>query len=90
MLMTAKGESLEDWLALGETCRGYHDGCLAMAQQQGLAKLAFVYQFAALGTQTDRRAITGPADASATQSILERLGWEQTMSELKGPYSSSY
>ncbi len=90
MLMTAKGESLEDWLALGETCRSYHDDCLAMAQQQGLAKLAFVYQFAALGTQTDRRAITGSADASATQSILERLGWEQTMSELKAPYSSSY
>ena len=86
-LITAKGESLKDWLALGEACRAYHDDCLAKAKQQGLTKLAATYQFGVVATQTDRKAVTGLADSGARQQVLDRLRWGQTMGQLQAPYS---
>lgn len=87
-VIAAKGDSLKDWLALGEKCQAYHDDCLAVAQQQHLTKLTTTYRFGAIGTQTDTRALTGIASASATQAILDRLRWAQTMSGLSEPYGA--
>ncbi len=87
-VLAAKGDSLKQWLALGETCQAYHDDCLAAAQKQHLTKLTTTYQFGVIGTQTDARALTGVADAGASQSILDRLQWDRTMNGLKAPYGA--
>jgi hypothetical protein len=86
--LTAEGGALADWLALGEACGAHHDDCPAEAKQQKLAKLDMRYGFKAIGTTTDRKAVTGLADSSAQQSILERLKWPQTMRQLRAPYSA--
>lgn len=82
--LTIDEGALEEWLQLGEACRAYHDDCLDRAE--GLTRLTPTYQFAAIGTQTDRRAVTRRAEPVVEQSILDRLRWDQTMSQLDVPY----
>lgn len=84
--VTIKEGSLAEWLALGEVCRAYHDDCLETAESKGLSRLNPSYQFDAIVTQTDRRALTGLAEPSVEQSVRDRLGWDRTMSALDAPY----
>lgn len=84
--VTIKEGSLAEWLALGETCRAYHDDCLETAESKGLSRLNPSYQFDAIITQTDRRALTGLAEPSVEQSVRDRLDWDRTMSALDAPY----
>lgn len=84
--MTVTEGSLGEWLALGETCRAYHDDCLKEAESKGLSRLSPTYQFGAFATQTDRRAVTGRAEPGVERSVLDRLHWDQTMSKLDAPY----
>lgn len=79
-------ELLEQWLALGATCTTYKDDCLNQAKVQGLAKLHINYQFSVIGTN-DADHIVKPATAEQQASILERLDWQNTINDLRAPYS---
>lgn len=80
-------ELLDKWLDLGKTCSTFKDDCLNQAISQGLKKLDVTYQFGAVGTN-DGGKINKPATAEQQASILERLDWRNTMSQLQAPYSS--
>jgi poly-gamma-glutamate synthesis protein (capsule biosynthesis protein) len=83
----ARSEQLAAWLGLGKTCKTYQDSCLAQAKAQGLEKLDISYQFGVVGTN-DSGKIVKPATEAQQAGILERLRWQQTMSQLHPPYSS--
>lgn len=86
-LTASKNPQLANWLKLGDSCKAYHDDCLAQVKQAGLQKLDATYQFGAVGTRDDgHRAHL--ANAADTASILQRLQWNQTMSQLHSPYAS--
>jgi len=77
---------LSKWLALGDSCKAFHDDCLAQAQKQNLSKLPFTYQFGVIGTDSSNK-ITKPATPSEMPGILDRMQWDQTMQGLQAPYS---
>lgn len=85
--LTIKEGALEEWLSFDAECRIYQDDCLERAQQQGLTRLQPGYEFGVVGTQTDRQALTGRADASTESLILDRLKWDNTMHGLSLPYA---
>lgn len=80
-------ELLAEWLELGEKCKSYQDDCLAQATKKDLAKLPMTYKFGVIGTN-DADKIVKPATPAQQASILERLRWEQTVSQLQAPYGS--
>jgi hypothetical protein len=79
--------ALTDWLSLGDTCKIFQDDCSAQAEAKNLSKLPFTYQFGVVGTN-DSGKIVKPATAAQQASILTRLHWSSTMSQLQSPYSS--
>lgn len=81
----ADTKQLAAWLELGETCKAYHDDCLEQAMQKNLKKLNITYAFDAIGTN-DSGKIVKPATGPQQASILERLRWKQTISQLRPPY----
>ncbi|MFZ1302107.1 MAG: CapA family protein [Candidatus Microsaccharimonas sp.] len=83
----ASSESLEKWLALGESCASFHDTCLQQAEQEQLEKIPFEYKFGVVGTNSANK-ITKPATADEQAAIEQRMQWSSTMSQLKAPYSS--
>lgn len=78
---------LDKWLALGDSCKAFHDKCLSTAQFEGLTKLPFTYRFGVVGTD-DSNKIVKPANKTQQASILQRLDWARTMSQLQAPQSS--
>lgn len=80
-------ELLKKWLDIGENCSTFKDNCLARIQEQNLTKLSINYQFGVVGSN-DYDRINKPATAEQQASILERLNWQTTMSQLQAPYSS--
>lgn len=80
-------DQLSKWLEIGETCASFKDDCLSQIKQENLTKLDITYQFGVVGTN-DAEKITKPATAEQQESILERLNWQTTMSQLQSPYSS--
>lgn len=76
---------LQKWLALGEKCATYHDACLDLIQSEKLNKLPLAMRFGVIGTN-DSGKITKPATEPQTKSILDRLNWQQTVSQLGAPY----
>jgi len=80
-------DDLQQWLAIGDTCKTYHDDCLEKIQTTGLSKLPFNYQYGVIGT-SDSDKITKPATSDQQASILMRLNWSNTMNQLQAPYSS--
>lgn len=80
-------EELTAWLDLGATCTSYQDDCLEQAATKDLKKLSLAYQFDAIGTN-DGDKLVKPASEQQQASILERLRWKQTMSQLQPPYGS--
>lgn len=78
---------LAEWLELAEECKEYHDECLARATAQNLEKLPVTYKFGVVGTN-DGNKIVKPATEDQQASILERLRWKHTMSQLQPPYGS--
>lgn len=83
----ADSTELTKWLALGDTCKAFHDDCLSKAESEKLAKLPFTYQFGVVGTN-DSGKIVKPATPEQQSSILTRLNWATSMSQLQSPYSS--
>lgn len=83
----ADAAQLKKWLALGDSCKAFHDDCLAKVTEQNLQKLPFTYQFGVIGTN-DANKITKPATPEQQASILTRLQWNQTMQQLADPYSA--
>ncbi|MFZ1248918.1 MAG: CapA family protein [Candidatus Saccharimonadales bacterium] len=77
---------LKNWLKLGKSCAAYHDTCLEQAVQQKLTKLPFTYKLGVVGTD-DYEKIVKPASAEVQASILQRMNWSQTVSQLQAPYS---
>jgi hypothetical protein len=88
MVIKTSDESslLNKWLTLGETCTKFKDNCLAQAKTQGLTKLNITYQFGVIGT-SDANKIVKPATADQQTSILDRLQWQTTISQLRAPFS---
>jgi hypothetical protein len=78
---------LTEWLELAEECKEYHDECLTRAAAQNLEKLPVTYKFGVIGTN-DGNKIVKPATEDQQASILERLRWKHTMSQLQPPYGS--
>lgn len=90
LTLTIKGvenKQLARWLAIADHCSGYHDTCLETIRAEKLVKLPFTMQFGVIGTD-DGGKITKPATEQQTASILDRLQWSRTMSQLQSPYSS--
>ncbi len=87
-VLTATGdrEALSAWTKLAESCLSYHDSCLEEAERQSLSKLDISYQYQAIGSSNQNR-LAHPADNQEQQEILQRLRWDQTMSQLKQPHS---
>jgi hypothetical protein len=83
----ANASDLSKWLALGDSCKAFHDDCLEKIQASGLTKLPFEYQFGVVGTNNSGK-IVKPATPEQQTSILTRLNWSVTMSELQAPYRS--
>ena len=82
----AKKDLLAQWLSLGKTCGAYHDDCLARAKAAKLTKLPYTYHLSIVGTD-DSGKIVKPASPTVQASILERLNWSTTVSQLQAPYS---
>ncbi len=78
-------ELLEKWLRIGETCAAFKDNCLQQIKDQKLEKLNVTYKFGVVGT-SDADKIVKPATTEQQASILERLDWQNTISNLKAPY----
>lgn len=78
--------SLEKWLALGDTCKNFHDDCFAKAQQQNLKKITPQYTIGIVGTN-DAGKITKPATEAQTSAILDRLQWSNTKKQLQAPFT---
>ena len=89
VMSTADAESdlLSKWLTLGETCVTFKDTCLATATAENLSELPIKYEFGVVGTNSADK-ITKPATEAEQASILQRLNWSQTMSQLQLPQSS--
>lgn len=83
----ADSVELAKWLELGDSCKAFHDDCLSRAETDGLTKLPFNYQFGVVGTN-DSGKIVKPATPEQQSSILTRLNWATSMSQLQSPYSS--
>ena len=77
---------LSKWMVLGQRCGGYKDNCLDIAKSENLEKLSITYKFSIVGTN-DANRIVKPATSVQTASILERLNWRSTASQLQAPYS---
>lgn len=80
-------EQLKGWLELGKACKTYQDDCLEQAKSKNLKKLDVTYKFGVVGTN-DADKIVKLATPQQQASILERLRWEQTMSQLQAPYGA--
>lgn len=90
VLMSVKDATpaeLKSWLAIGATCKTFHDDCLQQIEKKNLAKLSYTFQFGVVGTN-DFDKIVKPATPEQQASILERLQWTKTMSQLQAPQSS--
>lgn len=79
--------TLAKWLALGDDCKKFQDDCLEKIQAQNLEKLPFNYQYGVVGTN-DSGKIVKPATPEQQASILQRLNWTNTMSQLQSPHGS--
>ncbi len=82
----ADAPDIQQWLTLGETCSGYHDDCSTQAEEKGLKKLPFTYNFAMLGSVDDNK-VTRLAEEGELKAIKERLDWQRTVSGLTERYS---
>ncbi len=83
----ADSSQLDAWLRLGATCESFQDDCLAQITAQGLKKLPLTYGFGVVGSN-DADKIVKPATADQQASILQRLNWQKTMTQLQAPYAS--
>lgn len=84
---TTDTAQLTKWLALGDECKVFHDDCFAKIEAEGLTKLPFEFKFGVIGTN-DSGKITKPATPDQQASILQRLNWSKTMTQLQAPYGS--
>lgn len=86
VLKTNDSKALKEWLTIGDSCKTFHDTCLAEIKKQNLSKLDINFQFGVVGTNNADR-LTRPATTDEQVSILQRLNWDVTLSQLQAPYS---
>ncbi len=84
-IKNADKTQLKKWLAIGASCRTYHDDCLARIEQAQLSKLPYTYTFNIVGSD-DMGYITKPASPEVQAGILQRLNWAQVKTQLQPPY----
>lgn len=87
MRLDADGEEIGEWLEIGEKCKSYQDSCLDTIKNQNLKRIPFKYTFSVVGTD-DSNKLVKPASEQLRNSILNRLRWQQTKSQLQAPYEA--
>lgn len=75
-------EDLTALIELGKDCEVFGDDCLELAQQQAIAKPAFIVEYDLVVSEF-ANSQTFPASAAVTQQMLERTNWDQTKEELE-------
>lgn len=83
----ADSYELDKWLTLGKECAKFKDDCLATAQGLQFKKLPMTYQYGVVGTDNSGK-IVKPATQAQQESMLQRMKWQSTMSQLQPPQSS--
>ncbi len=83
----ANSQEIDKWLTLGKTCSTFKDECLNTAASLQFKELPMQYKYGVIGTD-DGGKIVKPATEAQQASILQRLNWKNTMSQLQPPYSS--
>lgn len=83
----AESASLSEWLTLGRQCQSFKDDCFETARALQFKKLPITYQFGVVGTNNGDKVVK-PATPTQQESILQRLDWQNTMSQLQPPQSS--
>ncbi len=73
---------LDKWLALADYCESYTDNCLTQAASQNLTKLPFKISYGILSSDDSGRQVRA-GDAALTAAVKDRLGWSNTVAELK-------
>lgn len=82
-------ENTARWLALGPSCKAFHDDCLTKAKEQGLQKVKLTIQYGVVAGQNGHKAITHRANDAIRTGVLQRTNWNTTCSQLSAPYSCS-
>jgi poly-gamma-glutamate synthesis protein (capsule biosynthesis protein) len=85
--LTANEDSnLKKWLQIGDSCKAFQDGCLALAKEQKLTKPIVRWQFDMLASQ-NKGLLTHSADEPSKQAVLDRTNWAKTLIDIS---KSSY
>jgi hypothetical protein len=74
-------EQIRAWTKLSDSCKTFHDTCLAQAKTLGLVRLPIRLSYEIVGVDLSRQ-ITKPANLANYNAILERLDWEKTKKQL--------
>lgn len=74
-------DQLRAWTQLSDSCRVFHDTCLAQAKTMGLERLPIRLSYNVIGVDLSQQ-ITKPANLASYNAILERLDWEKTKKQL--------
>lgn len=79
-------ENVAKWLAFAKTCdiSNRADDCLTAAKQQGLQNYDIKLAYKPLAGVGGARAITHLSSPAEQQSVLDRLNWKTTCSQLTG------
>ncbi len=85
--LLVEGKNLQKWFELGQKCYQSNGECLDEIVQANLKKLDYEMVFDAIGTN-DQNKITKPATPAQNEAIMQRLRWNQTIKNLKAPYSA--
>lgn len=70
------------WLELGDSCKVYHDNCLAEAESRQLQKLSPAYTFGVVAGEGGYKVLTHKASQEAQQSVEQRTNWADTCAQL--------
>lgn len=77
------------WLALGPSCKAFHDTCLDQAERQGLKKVNLSIDYGVVAGQNGVRVTTHRADDATKQAVLQRTNWAKTCAALAKPFGCS-
>lgn len=73
---------LDAWLKLGPTCKQFADTCLHEAEKQKLERLPINLKWGMLASDSSNQ-LTKPADTALTQTVADRLNWNQVADKLQ-------
>ncbi len=84
-VLDSSSADITAWTNLANSCQAFQDDCLEKAQAKKLKKLDYKWTFGVVGTDNANK-IVKPATEEQINSILQRLRWSQTVSNLSAPY----